>query len=160
MKKIGACDPLGCSLPLYDDARALGGIDNPGAEDDAAFSNLSDQRAIAAGTSRIEPARARIAISSDPMGLGDDCARAFLVVALYPVPRGAKEGCAVPLIDRAMAWDHGAHAIWVSKHGEVTIRSVEAARGLRPWSQKGSQYRSQNGAQNVSQDGARDGAAG
>ncbi len=77
------------------------------------------------------------AISDHPMGLAEDCARAAIVIALYPVPQKMRNSCAAVIIDRRMVWEKGAHAIWVSPKGAVTIRSVEEARGARSWTQLG-----------------------
>ena len=76
---------------------------------------------------------ATVAVSSDPLGLADDCARADLVVALYPVrSKSAASACAATLIDRDAAWNNGAHAVWI-KGGKPRIRTVNDARGQRPW---------------------------
>ncbi|MGE0408756.1 MAG: ComEC/Rec2 family competence protein [Amphiplicatus sp.] len=74
---------------------------------------------------------ATVAVSNDPLGLSDDCARADLVIALYPAPRGAP--CAARLLDRRAAWAAGAHAIWISKAG-LRVRSIRETQGARPWS--------------------------
>lgn len=74
----------------------------------------------------------RIAISGKRSGLRDDCDRAELVVALYPVSKRDRNGCSAALIDRRDAWNSGAHAVYVSKRG-VKITSAAEKRGARPW---------------------------
>lgn len=74
-----------------------------------------------------------VAISDDPLGLADDCARADLVIALYPVRRAAAKRCKTRLIERFAAWDYGAHAVWIGESGEVRVRNAAEMRGKRPW---------------------------
>lgn len=76
---------------------------------------------------------ARVAVSNDPMGLADDCARADLVIALYPLPKYRPPACEARLIDRRAIWDDGAAAVWM-KDGKIRIRTVKEVRGERPWS--------------------------
>jgi competence protein ComEC len=73
-----------------------------------------------------------IAISNRQSGLKDDCGRADLVIALYPVANWDRQGCKAALIDRRDAWNSGAHAVYISNAG---IRAVSSAaiRGARPW---------------------------
>ncbi|MCB2114115.1 MAG: ComEC/Rec2 family competence protein [Parvularculaceae bacterium] len=73
-----------------------------------------------------------IGVNSNPMALDDDCARADLVIALYPVSRKARANCDAELIDRWRLMDFGAHSIAEVK-GELSISSVAAQRGRRPW---------------------------
>ncbi len=77
---------------------------------------------------------ARLAISNEPSGLDDDCARADLVIALYPVSRPDRRPCKAKLIDKREAWNEGAHAVHL-KRGAIRIESAAMARGARPWSQ-------------------------
>jgi competence protein ComEC len=72
----------------------------------------------------------RIAISTERRGLLDDCPRADLVIALYPIRD--RTGCAAPLIDRADIWRDGAHAIALSEK-KIRLRTVGATRRDRPW---------------------------
>ncbi|MEO1015659.1 MAG: ComEC/Rec2 family competence protein [Pseudomonadota bacterium] len=74
-----------------------------------------------------------VAFSHAVEGLPDDCARADLVVALYPAPRGIHEACQARLIDRRDAWRHGAHTARLD-HDVIEIRSVRDVAGVRPWS--------------------------
>lgn len=76
---------------------------------------------------------AAIAVSTDPLGLADDCARAGLVIALYPVSDASRKNCRARLIDRAAVWDNGAHAVWIGEGGEIRVRSAAQMRGKRPW---------------------------
>ncbi len=79
---------------------------------------------------------ATIAISLSPHGLGDDCRRADYVIALYRAVAAKAMGCpdSMPALDLFDLQRDGAHALWIGDGG-VTIRSVVAARGARPWSQ-------------------------
>jgi competence protein ComEC len=77
-----------------------------------------------------------VAISSDPLGLAEDCARARVVAATYPVTRRNRQRCerwGATLIDRRDAWDGGAHAVWIGADGSLKVRTVQASRGARPW---------------------------
>ncbi len=69
----------------------------------------------------------------DPLALGEDCARARLVVVFFPVSEREREGCAATLIDRRSVWDDGAQSVWIGKAGEVRVRTVADERGERPW---------------------------
>jgi competence protein ComEC len=73
-----------------------------------------------------------VAVSADPMGLGEDCARADLVIALYRVAKSAP-ACRVPLLDRSDAREEGAHAIRITPAGDFRIRSARRHAGARPW---------------------------
>ncbi len=75
---------------------------------------------------------AAIAVSSSRAGLDDDCARADLVVAFYPVGDRDRNGCSAELIDRRDAWNDGAHAVFVAKD-DMRITTVAEGRGRRPW---------------------------
>lgn len=76
---------------------------------------------------------AEIAFSDRRETLDDDCARAALVVALFPVAPAERAGCAAALIDRSAIWRNGAHAATISQAGEITVESVKDRRGARPW---------------------------
>lgn len=78
---------------------------------------------------------ARVAVSTDRAGLDDDCARAELVLALYPVSRGERRDCVARLIDRRDAWEEGAHAVYVER-GVIRVTTSAQARGTRPWTGK------------------------
>ena len=69
-----------------------------------------------------------IALSRRPKALGDDCARAVIVIAAFAV-----SDCAGPrrLIDRYSAARGGGYAIMLTP---LRIESVAQARGRRPWS--------------------------
>lgn len=77
---------------------------------------------------------ARIAFTNRRETLDDDCARASLVIAFYPVSRRERAGCASALIDRRDIWNEGAHAATIRPSGEVKIESVKDRRGERAWS--------------------------
>jgi competence protein ComEC len=92
-----------------------------------------------------------IAISEDPLSLRDDCARADLVVALYPVARRQTEACRTTLVDRRAAWEGGALAVWLGPGG-TRIVSVADFRANRPWAgastpTAGATYKSWTGSQ-------------
>jgi competence protein ComEC len=76
-----------------------------------------------------------IAVSVDRAGLDDDCARAALVLALYPASRSERRNCAARLIDRRDAWEKGAHAVYVDD-GDIRIVTSADRRGARPWSKR------------------------
>lgn len=80
----------------------------------------------------VELSARRIAFSRNPMGLADDCARADLVVATYPVSDRERRGCKSALIDRRDAWRKGAHAVYLETSG-FRIETVRERRGDRPW---------------------------
>lgn len=81
----------------------------------------------------VAPVRgAKVAVSGRREALDDDCARARLVIAMFPVSRAERAGCAAALIDRRDAWNEGAHAAWIGRQ-EVEIESVKDTRGERPW---------------------------
>jgi competence protein ComEC len=69
-----------------------------------------------------------IALSRRPEALGDDCARAVIVIAAFAIP-----DCPGPrrMIDRADAARDGGYAITLTP---LRIESVARARGRRPWS--------------------------
>lgn len=79
---------------------------------------------------------ARVAFSDRRETLDDDCARARLVVALYPVTARERAGCVSALIDRRDVWNEGAHAATILRSGAVAIESVRDRRGVRAWSGK------------------------
>ncbi|MFQ5562902.1 MAG: ComEC/Rec2 family competence protein [Parvularculaceae bacterium] len=76
---------------------------------------------------------AMIAVSDTPLGLAEDCDRAGLVVALYPVRAADWRACRATLIDRRAVWRRGAHALWFEKDGTVRVKTVGESRGNRPW---------------------------
>ncbi|HBK90623.1 MAG TPA: hypothetical protein DDZ68_03005 [Parvularcula sp.] len=75
---------------------------------------------------------ARIAFTGRRESLDDDCARAALVVALFPVADVERDGCAASLIDRRDVWNEGAHAARIDQR-RIRIESVRDLRGERPW---------------------------
>ncbi|WP_411820386.1 ComEC/Rec2 family competence protein [Hyphococcus formosus] len=64
--------------------------------------------------------------------LPEDCARADIVVAFYPVRHKDKEGCKARLIDRRSVWRSGAHTIFVDGE-KVRLKTANEIRGQRPW---------------------------
>lgn len=76
---------------------------------------------------------AAVAVSTDPLGLAEDCARADLVIALYFLDGADARACTVRLIDRRVLRREGAHAVWIGRDGSMRIRTVAETRGRRPW---------------------------
>lgn len=103
--------------------------------DRSATLSLSDRAACDAAGCVARIKGAVVAFSRDPLGLADDCARADLVIALYPVRGGAFGRCKARLIDRIGAWKRGAHAVWIGKDGNIRVRNAEEMRGKRPWTE-------------------------
>ena len=73
----------------------------------------------------------RVALVFDPRALAEDCRAADLVVSLVPVGWACRRQVAA--IDRFDLWRHGAHAVWLDRHGGIRIESVADRRGIRPW---------------------------
>ena len=68
--------------------------------------------------------------------LAEDCARADLVIALFPVRRRDRAACGAELIDWYSVWDNGAYAVRITNAG-FEKKTVAMARGHRPWSGAG-----------------------
>ncbi|MEM8770949.1 MAG: ComEC/Rec2 family competence protein [Pseudomonadota bacterium] len=73
-----------------------------------------------------------IAVTENPLILSEDCARADLVVALYPISGRDWRACDAILIDRRSAWRYGAHAVWLDRK-DIRIETNLMRRGERPW---------------------------
>lgn len=73
------------------------------------------------------------AFTEDKTSLAEDCQRADLVVAFFPVSSGEWRDCKAFLIDRRSAWMRGAHAVWVERDGSLTVKTANDIRGERPW---------------------------
>lgn len=73
----------------------------------------------------------RIALVRVPDALGEDCARADIVISAVPTFRRCRGPRLV--IDRFDLWRGGAHAVWLDKE-RVTARSAAQDQGRRPWS--------------------------
>ncbi len=116
--------------------REFAGLDPAGAERGTralAFSDIG--RCDAFGCVVDVSSSVVLAVSARPGDIAADCARADVVIALYPVEKGARaEGCGAALIDRRAVWQGGAHAIWIeSGSRELIVRTVADHRGTRPW---------------------------
>jgi len=74
----------------------------------------------------------KISFLTNRQSLDEDCVRADLVVAFFPVSGGEWSACAAVLIDRRSVWRNGAHAIWLDGD-QFRILTVSEARGARPW---------------------------
>lgn len=68
-----------------------------------------------------------------PQALSEDCARADVVVAFFPVSGSDWRACNALLIDRRSIWRRGAHALWISNGGDVVVKTAKDIRGRRPW---------------------------
>ena len=73
-----------------------------------------------------------ISFLNDSQALQEDCARADLVVAFFPVSGGDWRACRAVLIDRRSIWRRGAHAVYLND-GVIRVKTVSETRGLRPW---------------------------
>ncbi len=65
-----------------------------------------------------------------PSALADDCRRAAILIASFPIP----ERCAQPdiVIDSRDLEERGAHTLRLTGSG-IEVRTVAAGRGERPW---------------------------
>lgn len=81
----------------------------------------------------VAEANAWVSFIEDRLALEEDCARADLVVAFFPVSAADWRACKAPLIDRRSVWKRGAHAVIFNKHGVANIKTVAETRGDRPW---------------------------
>lgn len=74
-----------------------------------------------------------VAVIRRPEAVAEDCQSADILLSLVPVI----VPCPRPrvIIDRRILARDGAHAIWLSRVGEhrITVKSVNAVRGERPW---------------------------
>jgi competence protein ComEC len=80
----------------------------------------------------------RIAIALSPAALRDDCHSADVVILRFVAPR-ACDGISRPgrlVIDPESVARSGTHAIWIGPAG-LALDTVEARRGLRPWTTGG-----------------------
>lgn len=73
-----------------------------------------------------------VAVARSPDALADDCLRADIIVAELARPRSCNRPRLV--LDRWDLWHGGAAAISIGREGQLTLATVEQARGKRPWS--------------------------
>jgi len=73
------------------------------------------------------------AFTSDPDALAEDCSRADIVIAFFPVSGADWRSCDAVLIDRRSIWREGAHAVWLSADGAISVKTVAEHSGRRPW---------------------------
>jgi competence protein ComEC len=66
-------------------------------------------------------------------GLGEDCARADIVISAIPVRRGCE--AAELVVDRFDVFRNGATALSFEAAG-IRVETVNGARGARPWSSR------------------------
>ncbi len=74
-----------------------------------------------------------IAVIERAEALAEDCVRADIVIALYPVPGDQWRACDAVLIDKRSVWRRGAHSVRFDGDA-IVVETVGAARGARPWS--------------------------
>ncbi len=74
---------------------------------------------------------ARVAFTGRRETLDDDCARAALAAAQFPVGDRERSGCVAALIDRRDIWNRGAHAATFVSGAKIRIESVKDRRGER-----------------------------
>ena len=76
-----------------------------------------------------------IAVAHSAAAYADDCGTARILIVLSPRP----DKCRGPIqvIDIRALRDQGTHTISLGKEGEVTVATVAAKRGSRPWSGSG-----------------------
>ena len=86
------------------------------------------------GCSGYAPGQSIVAIVEDEQSLPEDCSRADMVIALFPVSSEVWASCDALLIDRRSIWRHGAHAIYINDEGAIRLETAQGARGKRPWS--------------------------
>jgi len=79
----------------------------------------------------------RVAISDTPLSLAEDCAKARLVIARYPVTPERADRCGTRLIETEQLDRHGTLAITIERDGAILIRTNRATRGDRPWTAGG-----------------------
>lgn len=78
--------------------------------------------------------KAMVAVSLYALSLQDDCTRADLIIAIYPVDYKILDRCAAKVVDMRSAWNDGAHAIEIKSADDIKVLSVSSRRGNRPWS--------------------------
>ncbi|GJL92233.1 ComEC/Rec2 family competence protein [Hyphococcus sp.] len=81
----------------------------------------------------MDRARVTAAFVSEKARLAEDCQRAELVVAFFPVSAEEWRQCRAFLIDRRSVWRRGAHAVWIERDGKLRVETVSDVRGDRPW---------------------------
>lgn len=81
---------------------------------------------------RYERKGQRIALLRSPRAIEEECRWAGMLIAPFPV---RKTDCPLPyIIDRFSVWREGAQSLYVTHNG-IERYSVEAERGVRPWTQ-------------------------
>ncbi|MEK9662850.1 MAG: ComEC/Rec2 family competence protein, partial [Alphaproteobacteria bacterium] len=102
-----------------------------GARDWRRFDNPSSPAACDALGCVVSLKGKSIAFLHDPRAQTEDCRVVDIVLASVPLRRACKDSALA--IDRFDLWRHGAHAVWLEVDGTVSVRSVNNARGDRPW---------------------------
>lgn len=88
---------------------------------------------VAGCTARVGPEL--VAVARHPSALGDDCARAGILILDFPVPKG----CRHPKIiaDFFALRNDGTHAFYALPGGRWHVETVAQHRGERPWARRG-----------------------
>ena len=73
-----------------------------------------------------------VSVISNPGAVGEDCARAHLVIALTSLYRFPCRGPG-RIITRRELSRQGTHAVWFEDGGGIRVETVAAHRGVRPW---------------------------
>lgn len=75
-----------------------------------------------------------VALARDAAALGEDCGRADLLIAPFPVPAACGRARDGPqrILDRYRLWRDGGHALTL-RDGSLTVETVRGDRGERPW---------------------------
>jgi competence protein ComEC len=102
-----------------------------------AIGHMPEIRCDEFGCTARAPNGVLVAASSRIEALGEDCARADIVVSAVPTRRLCKQPKLV--IDRFDIARAGGYAIWFGE--QIKTATVEGERGLRPWSQPQRQRR-------------------
>jgi competence protein ComEC len=77
----------------------------------------------------------RIALARHPAALADDCINAYILVLDFPAPKGCAG--AAHIVDFFALRNDGTHAFYLDAGKGWRVETVAAARGVRPWSPKG-----------------------
>lgn len=73
----------------------------------------------------------RMAMPRSPAALIDDCRHSDVLVLTFPKPAGCRTTAIV--LDFYRLRDHGTHAVFEDRSGNIRIETVEQFRGTRPW---------------------------
>ena len=83
-----------------------------------------------------------VSIVEKPGALSEDCTRATIVIAFFPVSKHRRNQCAAKLFDQRGAWRQGARALYLTNDGTgpaIQLVSANDVRGKRPWNANASE---------------------